>query len=161
MKSESPFDDIIAGLTAEHGGNVSNQSIVAISSSIYSESPTYAARNAADLTNTSNHFHSKNEANQWLCYDFKNRKVRLAHYSIHPYSGNYCLRSWIVESSLDGSNWSILDRRENNDEMTSAHSIGIFTVSQSNESRFIRLRQIGKNAQGDDLLVLYACELFG
>jgi hypothetical protein len=45
--------------------------------------------------------------------------------------------------------------------MTSAHSIGIFTVSQSDESRFLRLRQIGKNAQGNDLLIPHAFELFG
>jgi hypothetical protein len=45
--------------------------------------------------------------------------------------------------------------------MTSAHLIGIFTVSQSDESRFIRLRQIGKNAMGDDCLILHAFELFG
>jgi hypothetical protein len=45
--------------------------------------------------------------------------------------------------------------------MTSAHPIGIFTVSQSDKSRFIRLRQTGKNARGDDYLILYAFELFG
>jgi hypothetical protein len=87
--------------------------------------------------------------------------VQLTYYSIHPQSHNFYLRSWIVESSLDGSNWSVLNRRENNDEMTSAHPIGTFTVSQSNESRFIRLRQIGKNAAGNDYLILYAFELFG
>jgi hypothetical protein len=113
------------------------------------------------LTNTSNDFNSRNEANQWFCYDFKNRKVRLTHYSIHPHSNNPYLHSWIVEGSSDGSNWSVLDRRENNDQMTSAHPIGTFIVSQSNESRFIRLRQIGKNTQGNDYLVLYAFELFG
>jgi hypothetical protein len=75
IKSESPLDGIITGLIAEHGGNVSDQGIVTISGSSDSESLGYAARNAADLTNTSNYFHSKNEANQWLCYDFRNRKV--------------------------------------------------------------------------------------
>jgi hypothetical protein len=59
MKSESPLEGIIAGLTAEHGGNVSDRGIVAISGSIHSESSSYAARNATDLTNTSNYFHSK------------------------------------------------------------------------------------------------------
>jgi hypothetical protein len=161
MKSESPFEGMIAGLTSKHGGNVCDRGIVAISGSIYNDSASNAARNAADLTNTSNYFNSKCESNQWLCYDFKNRKVRLTHYSIHPHSSSYCLRSWIVEGSLDGSKWFVLDRRENNDEMTSSHPIGIFTVSQSDESRFIRLRQLGKNAGGNDHLTLYAFELFG
>jgi hypothetical protein len=87
--------------------------------------------------------------------------VRLTHYSIPPHSNDYYLRSWIVEGSLDGSNWLILDRHENNDEMTSAHPIGIFTVSQSYKSRVIRLHQIGQNAEGNDYLILYAYELFG
>jgi hypothetical protein len=87
--------------------------------------------------------------------------VRPTHYSSHPHSSNLYVHSWIVEGSLDDSNWSILDRRENNDEMTSAHPIGTFTVSHSDESRFLQLRQIGKNAAGNDCLVLYAFELFG
>jgi hypothetical protein len=133
--------------------------VIGVCSKRWSE--TQPVFDAADLTNTSNYFQSKNESNQWLCYDFKNRKVRRTHYSIHPHSNNLYLRSWIVEGLLDGSNWSVLDRCVNNDEMTSAHPIGIFTVSQSNESRFLRLRQIGNNARGDDYLILYALEFFG
>jgi hypothetical protein len=49
MKNESPLDGIIAGLTAEHGGNVSDRGIVAISGSVADESAGFAARNAADL----------------------------------------------------------------------------------------------------------------
>jgi hypothetical protein len=55
----------------------------------------------------------------------------------------------------------VLDRCDNNEEMTSSHPIGTFTVSQSNESRFFRLRQTGKNANGTDQVVLSAFELFG
>jgi hypothetical protein len=130
-------------------------------STTFRESPSHAARNVANLTNTSNIFHSKNEPNQWICYDFKNRKVRLPNYSIHLYSGHFYLRSWIVEESLNCSKWFFLDCHQNNNEMTSTHPIGTFTVSQSNESRFIRLRQIGKNASGNDYLILDAFELFG
>jgi hypothetical protein len=83
MKNESPLDGILASLTAEHSGNVSDQGSVVISGSIYNDSSRYAARNAADLTNTSNYFHSKNEPDQWLCYDFTNRKVRLTIPFIH------------------------------------------------------------------------------
>jgi hypothetical protein len=87
--------------------------------------------------------------------------VRLTHYSFHPHSNNAYLRSWIVEGSLDGSNWSVLDRRENNDEVSSTHPIGTFTISQSNESRFLRFHQIGTNDDGSDWLILYPFELFG
>jgi hypothetical protein len=75
MKSESPLVGIIASLASEHGGNVSDRGIVAIAGSINNESLTNGMRNADDLTNTSNYFQSKNEANQWLCYDFKHGKV--------------------------------------------------------------------------------------
>jgi hypothetical protein len=87
--------------------------------------------------------------------------VRLTHYSIHPHSDNHYFRSWIVEGSLDGWKWFVLDRRDKNDEMTSARPIETFTVSQSNETRFIRLRQIAKSAYGQNWLILYAFELYG
>jgi hypothetical protein len=130
-------------------GNVSDQDIVAISGSIDDDSSNSAVRNAIDLTNTSHYFHLKGELNQWLCSDVKNRKVQLTHSPIHPSSGNL-LRSWLVEGSLDGSRWFVVDCRANNNRMISAHPIGTVTVSQSIESRFIRLRQIGKTSRGDD-----------
>jgi hypothetical protein len=135
---------------------------VSVSGPASSSSPGYAARNAADMANLS-YFNSKNEVNPWICYDFKDRRVRPTHYSIYPHSSNYYLRSWALEGSLDNLNWIELDRRDDNTEMDSNHPIGTFPVARSNivEYQSIRLRQTGKNANMNYHLTLYAFELFG
>jgi hypothetical protein len=78
----TPLEGIISYFTREHGGNVHDRGIVKITSSEpYSDSSSYAAKNVADLTADS-WFYSKNAPNQWLCYDFGDRRINLTHYSI-------------------------------------------------------------------------------
>jgi hypothetical protein len=156
---DGSLDGIIAHMTREHGGNVHDRGIVDISAkSVHSSS--YLGRNAADLQSTT-FFHSLNEQDQWLCYDFKNRRVRRTHYSIHAHSNNHYLRSWTLEGSVDGSSWFSLDEQKENSTTHSGHPIGTFSVVESAEYRFIRLRQTGKSAHGNDVLELYAFEIFG
>jgi hypothetical protein len=154
---DSSLEGIIAHLTQKYGGNVDERGIVSIVGS--SISNTYPARHAADLQ-TRTYFYSTNAPNQWLCYDFKNRKVQPTHYSISAYSGYY-LRSWIFEGSLDGSKWNELDQHENDSTTNDEHQIGTFTVSVRDEYQYLRLRQTGKNVSGHDYLIIYAFEVFG
>jgi hypothetical protein len=49
-----------------------------------------------------------------------------------------------VKGRFDGRAWCGFDHRENNDEMPSTHLSGTSTVSQSNETQIVRLRQIGQ-----------------
>jgi hypothetical protein len=154
---DGSLEGIIAHLTQKHGGNVDERGVVSISGSTANDG--HPPRHAVDLKTTTI-FHSTNAPNQWLCYDFKNRRVQPTHYSISAYGGWY-LRSWIFEGSLDGSNWNELDRRENDSTMNNEHQIGTFTVSVRDEYQYLRLRQTGKNAYGHDYLVLYAFEVFG
>jgi hypothetical protein len=120
----TPFSGIIPYLTSEHGGNVHDQQIVNVFGS--SVNGSQEAKHAVDFLSSS-HFCSINEPNQWLCYDFKNRKVRPTHYSIQPHSDNWY--GWIFEGSLDGSTWTELDGHTDDQTMNSNHPIGIFTVS--------------------------------
>jgi hypothetical protein len=79
-QSCNPLSGIIAYLTSQHDGNVSDRGIVNVSGSTICSSN--VAKNAVDLLPTC-YFNSMNEPNQWLCYDFRDRKVRPKHYSIH------------------------------------------------------------------------------
>jgi hypothetical protein len=144
-------------LTSQYGGNVLDLGIVNVSgNTAISSNP---AKYAVDLL--SNYvFHSVNEPNQWLCYDFKNRKIRPTHYSIHTYPGYY-LRSWIFEGSMDGSTWTELDRHTDDQTTNSNHPIGTFSISNHSEYQFVRLRQTGVNVNGQHWLILYAMEMFG
>jgi hypothetical protein len=164
LKSDSRLDGIISGLTSLCGGNVHDRGLVSITdSSHYSDS--YIGKIAADLGNANSCFHSNNSPDQWLCYDFKNSRVALTHYSIRTCPGGTNgshLKSWVIEISNDGSNWTEVDRRVNNNDLNGTSFIGTYSISgQVHESRFVRLRQIGKNHNGCDLLVVSAFELFG
>jgi hypothetical protein len=148
---------MISYLTSKYGGNVSDEGIVNVSGST-----TYGsnvAKNAVDLLATS-YFYSRNEPNQWLCYDFKNRKIRPTHYAFHANSGHW-LRSWIFEVSIDGSVWTELDRHTDDQTTNSSHPIGIFSVSNPCECQFVRLRQTSVSACGHHYLALHAMEIFG
>jgi hypothetical protein len=157
-KSDGSLDGLICYLTAKYNGNVADCGIVSVSSS--SCHPLCPARHAVDLQ-TSTHFESQNAPNQWLCYDFKSRKVQPTHYSIHAHSDNWYLRHWVLEGSLEGSTWDEIDRHTNDATTNKEHPIGTFRISNSIAYRYIRLRQTGKNVQRSDHLMLFGFEIFG
>jgi hypothetical protein len=67
-----------------------------------------------------------------------------------------------MEMSNDGSNWTEFDRRVNNGYLSGTSFVGMYSISgQVQESRFVRLRQIGKNHGGHDYLMVSGFELFG
>jgi hypothetical protein len=165
----SPLEGIISSLTREYGGNVHDRGIVTVTSSDpSSSSSSCAAKNAADLTADS-YFVSKNAPNQWLCYDFGDRRIRLTHYSIRSrHNGDTdssYLKSWVIEISKDGSHWEEVDRRENDSSLKGRNVTQLFKVSRFEECRLVRLRQIGKNhcsnSSSGDYLVISGFEIFG
>jgi uncharacterized coiled-coil protein SlyX len=157
LKEAKSLKGIISYLTLKHGGNVYDKGIVAITSKSVDDDPKSALRNVADLTSYSC-FMSKNEPGQWVCWDFHNLRVRPIHYTIR----SYLLKSWVVESSLDGEAWTEIDRKTDNEDFKADNWItASFAVSNSAECRFIRLTQTGKDHYGKDFLVIGAFEFFG
>jgi hypothetical protein len=78
----SPLDGIISHLTSKFGGNVHDRNVVTITANrAYDDHPYYAAKNVADL-GTNSHFHSPNEANQSISFDFRNLTIAPTHYSL-------------------------------------------------------------------------------
>jgi hypothetical protein len=164
LKSNSALEGIIAGLTSSSGGNVHERGLVSITDSSHAGDP-YVGKLAADLGNANSHFHSMNSPNQWLCYDFKDSRVSPTHYSIKTYpcgAGSHHLKSWVMEMSNDGLNWTEVDRRVNNGDLNGTSFVGTYSISgQVQESRFVRLRQIGKNQMNCYLMMVSGFELFG
>jgi hypothetical protein len=70
------------------------------------------------------------------------------------------LNSWVVESSLDGENWIEIDRETNHFSLQ-WRLVASFPVWNSEECRFIRLTQTGKNSIRADFLGITAFEVFG
>jgi hypothetical protein len=90
-------------------------------------------------------------------------KVVLTVYSIR--SGynvtDYNLKSWVVEVSNDGQHWTEADRRENREELHAANVVRSFAVSKASVGRYVRLRQIGPNPNGNFNTATSGFELFG
>jgi cell division protein FtsB len=84
----------------------------------------YAAHNAADLKIDSCFYSAyhlgsiPHTRNNWLCYDFKERRIVPTHYTIRTCSsgaGGCHLKSWLVDTSADGETWREVAREENNE----------------------------------------------
>jgi hypothetical protein len=169
-----PLSGIIAHLTRRCGGNVHDRGVVQITSSgTYEEARWCAAMNAADLAVDSafwsghrwpgeNISHSRNT---WICYDFRDWKIIPTHYSIRSYCGgsvnSHNLKSWIVETSMDGFEWIEVDHKENNSDLNARNITRTFGIAKCNICRLIRLVNIGRNHANTDALVISCWEIFG
>ena len=157
-----PLDGIIARLTRKCGGNVNDIVKVTASSCLGGGQ---RPENARDL-GTKSAFCSHDLPDSWICYDFGWRRVTPTSYSIRSYdekAGSYHPKSWTLEVSSDGEKWSIVDRRENNEDLNFPYVARNFALSAhpTEKFRFVRLRQTGKNHSGNDCLCISALELFG
>jgi hypothetical protein len=160
LPADSSLEGIIAFLTKEHGGNVHAKGIVEVAAS--TNDILIGPSHLVDLDEKS-YIQCSNLPNQWVHYDFKDRRVKLTDYSIAAHTSNWFLRSWVVEGSNDGeeNHWTPLDSRTNNTDAHSGHPIATFHVAESEFYRFIRLRHMGKTANGHDYLILHGFEVFG
>jgi hypothetical protein len=160
LKADFPLDGIIAYLTRKHGGNVHEKGIVTITSkSVYDGGRQYPISQLADL-HIGSDFWSGNSPNQWICWDFHDLRIRPTRYSIRSGCAS-SPKSWVVESSIDGVNWILIESQTRNKDLVAKYAVGTYEVDDSRECRFIRLTQTDKNQSADDLLVLSGFEVFG
>lgn len=166
------LNGIIQHLTNEFGGNVHVKGIVELTaSSLYDSS--CLAKYAVDLNSKNTEFASNNEANSWLKYDFKKRKVRPTHYTITSESsgkGDWHPQTWVIEGSNSGEEWKILDSRNNItilDGKSITHTFNIQeNLGNDDYYQYLRIRQTGLNARNDpsnngNILAFSALEYFG
>jgi hypothetical protein len=77
-------------------------------------------------------------------------------------SGGDHLKSWLVETSVDGNDWREVAREEKNNQLNGKYRTGTFAVAGCWKCRFIRLVNIGRNHRGNnDCLCISAWEIFG
>jgi hypothetical protein len=168
LTKSKPLKGIISYLTRKHGGNIHDKGVVTITSkSVFSDNAEDSVRNVADVPSDSR-FESEDEPGQWICWDFHKLRIRPTHYTI---TGGY-LKSWVVESSLDGEAWTEIDRRTDNrdlNDLLRPASIDFkagcrtasFAFANSSECCFIRLTQTGKSHTEQHYLSIRAFEFFG
>jgi prefoldin subunit 5 len=154
------LDGIISYLTKKHGENVHYRGIVTITSK--STNTWFPPSNVADLTSREPFESDRGQdgIGQWICWDFREMRIRPTHYTIQMYSN---MKSWVVEGSLDGSRWTEIDRpTDNQDFKGNRRDTASFAVSNAVEFRFIRLTQTGEDHRGKNSgLAIDAIEFFG
>jgi hypothetical protein len=156
-----PFCGLIGDLGSVCGGNVHTKGAVSITCSSTAHNQCWQVVDS-DWTSW---WCSKDVANSWIQFDFKDRAVSLTHYALKSHSGG---GDWFVQwpllGSTDGNSWTVLDRRHTQD----LNGLSIIEIFECNESsrvgsfyRYIRLTQTGKNSSNHDSLKLTNIEFFG
>jgi hypothetical protein len=161
---------IIAHLTKELRGNVRDRCVIEVTSGSFEKVTQEAdsvAKNAADLeaaTSFASAFRSSPEdiphtRNNWICYDFKDKRIVPTYYAIRTSrgfmtGGHHLSRG---SSNIRGrrESWQEVFREEDNGRFHAC----LFAVADSGECHFIRLVNIGKNHWEADCLQISASSL--
>lgn len=140
-----------------------NQKVCVTASSSYSSS--YSPQNVLELDKDTL-FGSRNQPDQWICFDFKDNLVQLKNYTIR--SSNFWgpnrehPKSWVLECSNDKKRWKTIDKKVDCNELNEKGAIKTFLVeNQHPKSRYFRLKQIGENCKGNYCFNISAVEFFG
>jgi hypothetical protein len=154
----SAFTGIISRFRSECGGNPHEKGIISITASTTQRNKCWKVVDYG----WNGYWYSTHVANSWIQFDFKTNCVELDHYSLKSDGHNYHLLQWILEGSLDGQRWTILDTR-NTQDLNGTFIVKTYECnSRSSEFfRYIRLRQTGKNSNNADYLMLSEIEFFG
>ena len=137
--------------------------IVTVTSSPFN--PQYPPQNVIDRAdNDMVYFESNNEPNSWISFDFKDLKISLSHYALKTWfwpENFQHLRSWVVEGSDNGEDWTELDQRTNTNDLNDSLAFRRFKCSMNLYCRYIRIRSIDTDHSGSSLLILNAIEFYG
>jgi hypothetical protein len=157
----APLRGIIADLTAKAEGNVHEKGIVNITSKTAQD--INSVKEIANLQ-ANTYFWSREGPGQWICLDFLGRRAEITQYTIKssPHRrGGHHLKSWVLEVSQNGTNWTLIDRHQDDTELNDKGAIRNYHVIEGPPMRFVRLRQTGPNHADARYLILGAIELFG
>ena len=85
----------------------------------------------------------------WIQFDFKERKILLESYTLQTYYDPGHFRSWILDVSDNGNDFTEIDRQNYNGSMNAPFSTTTIKVSCSTPQQFVRLIQIEQNWVND------------
>ena len=154
------YTGIISRLSERAQGNVHLKGMVKVSASTSDHNEPWQI---VDF-NWNDVFFTEDKTNSWIMFDFLDKRVEVVHYTLrtHKYPTGQChLKAWIIEGSNNGTIWDELDRRIT-PMLNGPNKFQTFpTTKHDCHYRLIRLRQIGPNCRGDNVLALANMELFG
>jgi hypothetical protein len=149
---ERPFDGIFKSLRAD--GQLITETVQVIASSIEEGQPFFVSMNA----NWPGPWSSANSRNSWIQFDFGNCRVFPEAYSLRFGDAAHMI-SWVLEGSEDGVGWICVS------SVALARAVVVWSGEISREVcgffKFLKIRQRGQNAEGNDVMSLKAVEFFG
>lgn len=154
------FNGIIKYLTDKTGGNLHDNKTIEVTSNSFCSSD--HPKNLLDF-NWDNYYQAKSQDDSWVCFDFKNKKVKITNYSIKSHKRDkdrHHLRSWILEISNDGDSWTTIDEHNDCQTLNGNFITGTFGVKPNDFSRYVRLHQTATPWGGHDLWFHYL-EFYG
>ena len=161
------IEGIMKQLTNETGSNIHDNGTITITSdSIGSDSN--HPKNLVDYQKE-NYYGSNYNKLGFVCFDFKEKSIKLTGYTIKSNSnssGACSPKSWVVEVSNDNNEWEEIDRHENDSSLKGSKIMFTFKIQNQNEKenfyRFIRLRQMSKGwDRSDDRIWFYSIDFNG
>lgn len=152
------FNGIIKYLTDKTRGNIHDNKTINVTSNSYCESD--HPKHLLDF-NCENRYQAQYKNDSWICFDFKNKRIKITSYSIKSYKSScHHLKSWILEVSNDGQNWTNIDEHQNCETLNGSGNVGTFNVKSNDFSQYVRLHQTDTPWGGHNLWFHYL-EFYG
>ena len=98
----------------------------------------------ADRTLQSNY--TPDVVNPWVGVDLKTTKLKLSRYTFrHDVNTGYYARSWRLDGSNDGGNWTTLDTQTNNTQINAAGAWASIPVNITTPYQYFRITMTDRN----------------
>ena len=115
------------------------------------------------------HFATKSAAKSWVGVELSNHTLQLSHYTLRNTDNsevrNLSMRSWKLEGSRDGKQWTLLDERNHDSTLNQKSQTVTHAVPQSNTGSqyysHFRLTQTAANSGGGQQLCMGGVEMYG
>jgi hypothetical protein len=140
------------------------KTILAVFSHLTDRATIYFAKNLTDLTNI-NRFLSSDPQTQTetVIYDFKQMIFIPAHSTIwsnEQERGNDCMKSLVIQASIDGQKWEEIDPRDNDEHLNRSLDVHSHEFSKVHRCRYLRISSTGPNHSGNSFASLSALKHF-
>jgi hypothetical protein len=143
------FDGVFAHLKRETGQNCAQNGTILATASNTHCGTLHILFDKSDC-GLSSCWHHDNVKDGWFQVDFKDRRLVMTHYAIHNsvywVREHDFLKTWTVEGSNDGTKWSVIDSRTNDETLHGKEKVQALFVCNGDTNhafRFIRLYQRG------------------
>ena len=157
---DHPMHGVLWVLSQKCGGNVHEKGIVNITSSTTDYNQPYDVANE----DWNDYWYSKEESYPWLCVDFKDMSFKPTNYTLRTFNcgpGYSHIKTWVLEGSNDGNNWTLLDSQTNCNLMNNKRATIVFNCNSDTSYHKLRIKMTGRNHHNGTYMCLSGIDFFG